>query len=246
MADNKISVWVNGAKGKMGRQVTQAVQATPDLVLSGQSDKDDNLTECLSQAQPDVCVDFTHPEVVYKNASTIIAAGVSPIIGTTGLKESEVKALAAETQDQQGGLIAPNFAIGAILMMRFAAEAAKFFSYAEIVEIHHDGKADAPSGTAISTAAGIQKNRPNPPSLKTISQELYQGALGAKVHGTTIHALRLPGFIANQEVILSQAGENLRISHQVIHRECFMPGVILACRKVPSLTKLHYGLESII
>ena len=242
-----VSVWVNGAKGSMGSHTTAAIQASPGLHLVGSSDKEVHLSSCLSQTQPQVCVDFTHPSVAFTNTQAIIAAGVRPVIGTSGLTPQQIKELQKQAhQSKLGGVIAPNFAIGAVLLMRFAAEAAKHLPYVEIIEIHHDGKADAPSGTAIRTAEGIQAARPQAPTLKTVSKELHPGALGATINQIPTHSLRLPGFIASQEVILSDQGEHLRITHQVLNRGCFMPGVLHACRKAPSLNQLHYGLEQIL
>ncbi|MBI4082198.1 MAG: 4-hydroxy-tetrahydrodipicolinate reductase [Candidatus Lambdaproteobacteria bacterium] len=242
-----IRVLVNGAKGRMGRQVVQAVQAYQGLELVGQTDLGDDLKQALGQSKAQVAVDFTHPSAAYANARAIIEAGVHPVVGTTGFRPDEIGTLQALAKERRlGGLIAPNFAIGAILMMRYAAEAARFFPHVEIIELHHDGKAEAPSGTAIKTAEMIGAARASTPEPTVQEQELAPGARGTRAYAVPIHSVRLPGHVAHQEVILGGMGESLRIRHDTISRECFMPGVILAVTRVVDLNELYYGLEHLL
>jgi 4-hydroxy-tetrahydrodipicolinate reductase len=223
-----IKVAVSGAAGRMGETVCEAVEAAEDLELSGRADPslDTSLAEVLGDA--DVVVDFTTPEAAPGNVRECVAAGVHAVVGTTGF---DLDALRSEVDSARTGganvLVAPNFAIGAVLMMRFAREAAAHLSEAEIVELHHDGKLDAPSGTAKRTA------------------ELVRDA-GANVH-EPIHSVRLPGLVAHQEVILGGEGQTLTIRHDSIDRRSFMPGVLLAVRQVGELEQpFTVGLEALL
>ena len=242
--EGNIQVWVNGAKGRMGQESVKAVSQCPDLTLVGQSDLGDDLAMLLHQSKPDVCVDFTHPTAVFQNTSHILSCKVRPVIGTTGLSPQQVEILIDMAKNARlGGLLAPNFAIGAVLMMRFAQEAARYMDRGEIVETHHDAKADAPSGTALRTAALIAQARPNPVLHQVEPQAIVEGALGAEHQQVRIHSLRLPGHVAHQEVVFGALGESLRIRHDSIHRECFMPGVIRAIMAVMQWNTLKVGLE---
>jgi 4-hydroxy-tetrahydrodipicolinate reductase len=223
-----IAVAVAGAAGRMGETVCRAVEGAEDMRLSGRADPllGIELAEVLSSA--DVVVDFTRPETALANALSCLQAGVHVVVGTTGF---DLQALrdAADAQEGPGAnvLVAPNFAIGAVLMMRFAAEAAKHMAKAEIVELHHDGKLDAPSGTAALTA------------------ELMAAASGAEA--PPIHSVRLPGLVANQEVLLGDLGQTLSIRHDTISRESFMPGVLLAVRRVGELPeRVVVGLDKLL
>jgi 4-hydroxy-tetrahydrodipicolinate reductase len=223
-----IKVAVSGAAGRMGETVCEAVEAAEDLELSGRADPslDTPLAEVLGDA--DVVVDFTTPEAAPVNVRECVAAGVHAVVGTTGF---DLDALRSEVDSARTGganvLVAPNFAIGAVLMMRFAREAAAHLSEAEIVELHHDRKLDAPSGTAKRTA------------------ELVREA-GGNVH-EPIHSVRLPGLVAHQEVILGGEGQTLTIRHDSIDRHSFMPGVLLAVRKVGGLEDpFTVGLEHLL
>ena len=242
-----LRVLVSGAKGRMGLQVVAAVQADPQTDLVGQTDLGDDLAAAIVRCKAQVVVDFTHPSCAYDNAQAILAAGAHPVIGTTGFKPEQIATLQARAQDLgRGGLIAPNFAIGAVLMMRFAAEAARHLPHVEIIELHHDGKAEAPSGTAIKTAELIAAVRPQAPPPLVHSKELSPGARGTIGYPVPIHSVRLPGHVAHQEVILGGLGESLRIRHDSISRESFMPGVLLAVKAVPALDRLFYGLEHLL
>jgi len=243
----KIQVLVNGAKGKMGAETVNAVLGDPALSLVGQTDLGDDLKVAIRDFGAQVVVDFTHPSSAFANAELIIGAGAHPVIGTTGFTTEQIASLQGQCMAKGlGGVIAPNFAIGAVLMMRFAAEAAKHLPHVEIIEIHHDGKADAPSGTAIKTAELIGAARPFTPKPKVASKELSPGALGARGYPVPIHSVRLPGHVAHQEVILGGMGESLRLRHDSISRESFMPGVILSIKKVVQLDCLVYGLEHLL
>ena len=242
-----IRVLVNGAAGKMGRQVVEAVGEDPELELAGQIDLGEDLAKEIGAVQARVVVDFTHPGSAFGNARTIIEAGAHPVVGTTGFKDEEIEQLQAMcTERKLGGVIAPNFAIGAVLMMRFAAEASRYLPHVEIIELHHDAKAEAPSGTAIKTAQAIAAVRPHAPPPKVQETELGPGARGTKIYPVPIHSVRLPGHVAHQETILAGLGETLRIRHDSINRECFMPGVLLAAKKVVELKQLYYGLEHLL
>lgn len=218
----KIRVIVNGAKGKMGQEVVKAVEKESDLELVGQTDLGDNLAKTIKETRAEVVVDFTHPKSVMENIRTILKNGAHGVIGTTGItKENleEIKFLCEE--NKVNCLVAPNFAIGAVLMMQFAKEAIKYFPNAEIIEMHHETKVDKPSGTALKTKEAMGKEIP-------------------------IHSVRLPGLVAHQEVIFGGLGQTLTIRHDSISRESFMPGVILAIKKIKNLKGLIYGLEQIL
>lgn len=229
-----IRVGVAGAAGRMGETVCAAVQAAPDMRLVGRADPqlDCTLAQMLEQASPEVVVDFTRPDTALENALQCLRAGVHVVIGTTGFDlrtlTEQARAIAATQGDTPANvLVAPNFAIGAVLMMRFAAEAAKHMAKAEIVELHHDGKLDAPSGTAARTA------------------QLMAAAAGGEP--PQIHSVRLPGLVANQEVILGDVGQTLTIRHDTTGRESFMPGVLLAIRSVRALGGTPVvGLEHVL
>jgi 4-hydroxy-tetrahydrodipicolinate reductase len=223
-----IRVAVAGAAGRMGQTVCGAVGGAPDMELVGRADPllDCALEDVLDGA--DVVVDFTRPDTALGNALACVRAGVHVVIGTTGFDPAPLRqAHGAAGSPQANVLIAPNFAIGAVLMMRFAQEAAQHMAKAEIIELHHDGKLDAPSGTAARTA------------------ELMAAATGGPE--PPIHSVRLPGLVAHQEVILGDLGQTLTIRHDTISRESFMPGVLLAVRRVGTLPEpLVIGLESLL
>ncbi len=241
-----IPVLINGAKGRMGQEAVRAVQAEPDLRLVGVTDLGDPLDEAIRRTKAAVVVDFTNPSSASRNTETILRCGARPVVGTTGFLPADITRLAALAEELRlGGLIAPNFAIGAVLLMRFAAEAARFLPDVEIIELHHDQKADAPSGTAVKTAELIAERRGTPP--RPIRQEeSIPGVRGGRVLGIPIHSVRLPGFVAHQEVLLGGLGQVLTLRHDSLSRASFMPGVLLAVRKAPDLDRLYYGLEHIL
>jgi 4-hydroxy-tetrahydrodipicolinate reductase len=242
----KIKVIVNGAKGKMGSETVKAVEKESDLELAAQTDLGDDLAESIRCTKAEVVVDFTHPAAVMPNIKTILENKAHAVIGTTGLGPAdleEIKTLCAK--NKVNCLVAPNFAIGAVLMMKFSREAAHYLPEVEIIELHHDQKADAPSGTAIKTAEMIIKER-GKLERKLKEKEILKGARGGKLGGINIHSIRLKGFVAHQEVIFGGLGQTLTLRHDSINRECFMPGVMLAIRKVKKIRGLVYGLENIL
>lgn len=237
-----IRILVNGAQGKMGQETVQAVQTDPELVLVAQAGHHDDLAALIRSSQAQVVVDFTTAAQVFETANIIIESGVHPVIGTSGLRPEQIRKLQEKCAEKKlGGIIAPNFSIGAVLMMRYAKEIAHYYDHAEIIEMHHDGKLDAPSGTAIKTAEMIENIKKPKAVHETIS-----GSRGALCHHIPIHAIRLPGIVAAQEVLFGGNAETLSIRHQSIHRSSFMPGVILACKTVISLKEMVYGLEHLL
>lgn len=241
-----ISILVNGAKGRMGQTVVQAIKQDPELHVVAQTDKDDDLATAIQASKAQVVIDFTVADSAFNNINTIITCNAHPVIGTTGLLAEQIKSLQQLCQKKKlGGLIAPNFSIGAVLMMQMAELAAKYLPTAEIIELHHPGKQDSPSGTALKTAEMIANSR-NRSVAKQISRETIPGARGAIANGVHIHAVRLPGLVAHQQVIFGGEGETLTIKHDSIDRQCFMPGVLLACKRVVELKKLVYGLEYLL
>ena len=241
-----IRVLINGSKGRMGQESVKAVTEDPEMELIAQTDIGDNLSDTIIQAKAQVVVDFTTAAVVMENAVAIIESGARPVIGTSGLLPEQVSYLQELCKKHNnGGVIVPNFAIGAVLMMKYAQDAAKYFPNAEVIELHHDRKADAPSGTAIKTANLLAESRKSVPE-KIDEKEIFPGARGAESQGIHIHSVRLSGLVAHQEVIFGGQSETLKIRHDSIHRDSFMPGVCLACKKVIYLNELVYGLEHLL
>ncbi|MBA2446274.1 MAG: 4-hydroxy-tetrahydrodipicolinate reductase [Nocardioidaceae bacterium] len=240
-----IRVGVIGAQGKMGAQTCRAVEAADDLELTAQVDVGDDLA---TLAGAHVAVDFTHPGAVMDNIAWCVSHGLSVVAGTSGFTEGRLATVESQLAraPEVGVIVVPNFSIGAVLMMRFAAEAARFYESVEIVELHHPTKADAPSGTARRTAELIAAVRskagagPNPDA--TVDQ--VDGARGATIEGIAVHSLRIRGLVAHQEVILGSAGEILTIRHDSLDRESFMPGVLAAVRAVVNTPGLTVGLDS--
>ena len=241
-----IRVLVNGAAGRMGQTTVKFIHADKTLDLVGETHGKDDLKKSILAAKADIVIDFTNAAVVYENTKNIILAGAHPVIGTSGLLPEQIQEFQNLCAEKSlGGIIAPSFCIGALLMMRFAEKAAQYFSECEIIETHHENKLDAPSATAIKTAELINSARKKQPSTKKIHETLV-GARGAVKDQIPIHALRLPGFLSKQDVIFGHLGGNLVIAHETIDRNAFMPGVLLACNKVMSLKKLVYGLETFL
>ncbi len=242
-----INILVNGAFGRMGQITANAIESHAGFTLVGQTGREYDLQKSIKDSNAQIVIDFTHPDSVYKNTMAIIDAGAHPVIGTTGLKPEQVRTLQEKCAElKRGGLIAPNFSLGAVLMMKYAREIAKYMHDVEIVEYHHDNKADSPSGTALRTADMLAETLPkNKKTTKKIIENI-PGARGASHHGIPIHAVRLPGFLAHEQVIFGAAGETLTLRHDSIDRACFMPGVYLACEKVMHLDKLIVGLENVL
>ncbi len=231
----------------MGSEVCRAVSATADLELVAAVDAGEDRTALRTA---DVVVDFTHPDVVMDNLRWCVSSGLSVVVGTTGFDESRLVTLRSwlVAAPSVSVLVAPNFGIGAVLMMRFAAAAARHFESVEIVELHHSGKADAPSGTARRTAelvaaARLEAGLGPAPDATTSS---LSGARGAAVDGVPVHAVRLAGLVAHQEVLLGGHGEVLTIRHDSLDRSSFMPGVLLGVRRVRERPGLTVGLESLL
>ncbi|MGQ9778541.1 MAG: 4-hydroxy-tetrahydrodipicolinate reductase [Bacillota bacterium] len=262
----KIKVAVVGAAGRMGREVVKAVTAQDDMLLVAAVDPakagedagvvagigplgvtiEPGLAEALARSGAQVMVDFTVPEVVLDHLRLAITAGVAAVVGTTGINAeglASISRLAAAHEARV--VIAPNFALGAVLMMHFASIAARFFPRCEIVELHHDAKLDAPSGTAIKTAEMIlavrEEERPKRPG-----EEKLPGARGASMDGLRLHSVRLPGLVAHQEVLFGTEGQLLSIRHDSFARSSFMPGVLLAIREVLRRPGVTYGLEQLL
>ncbi len=247
MSLDKIPVIVNGANGRMGMQTVEAVRGADDLELVASTDLGDDLEKTIRGQQARVVVDFTEPTVAVENTEKILRAGAHPVVGTTGFRPDEIRRLQElAASDNRGGLIAPNFAIGAVLLMKFAADAARYLPAVEIIELHHDQKLDAPSGTAIKTVEMIREASAEERQPLAGETETLPGARGARYMGVPIHSVRLPGFVAHEEVIFGGLGQILTIRHDSLSRESFMPGVLLAVRKVVQLEALYYGLETIL
>jgi 4-hydroxy-tetrahydrodipicolinate reductase len=242
-----IKVGVLGARGKVGSEVCRAVDAADDTELVAPVDVDDSLDDLVT-AGAQVVVDFTHPDVVMDNLEFCVRHGIHAVVGTTGFDESRLERLRGWLADGPAGtgvLIAPNFSIGAILMMRFAAQAAPFYESVEVVELHHPDKADAPSGTARRTAeliAAARREAGSDPMPDKTSTEL-DGARGADVEGVPVHALRIRGVVAHQEVVLGGLGETLTIRHDSMDRASFTPGVLVGVRSVGDHPGVTVGLE---
>lgn len=242
-----INVLVNGAFGRMGQMTVKAVEEHPNLTLVGQTGREYDLAKSIKDSGADVVIDFTLPESVYANTMTILEAGARPVIGTSGLKLEQIKTLQQKADElKRGGLIAPNFSLGAVLMMKYAREIAKYMPHVEIIEMHHDKKIDSPSGTAMRTAEMIATGRDNINASHKPGRESLPHARGATYHNIPIHSIRLPGFLAHQEIIFGNEGETLTLRHDSIDRLSFMPGVCFACEKVMTLNKLMYGMEEIL
>jgi 4-hydroxy-tetrahydrodipicolinate reductase len=241
-----IRVIVNGAHGKMGALACTTLRAHPKFDLVGELGREDNLQAAIQEARAEIVVDLTRADCVYKNTLTIIENGAHPVVGTTGLFADQIQSLEKISASRQlGGIIVPNFSINAILMMRFSAMASRYFSEVEIIEMHHQQKHDAPSGTAIKTAEMIAAARQNPKNTLEL-KEIVPGARGGLHHDVPIHSVRLPGILARQQVIFGNLGETLTITHDSIDRNSFMPGLVLACEKVKKLNTLYYGLEHLL
>ena len=241
-----MKVAVLGAKGRMGTEAVAAISDAKDLQLVAQLDLGDSLDQLVTNGAQ-VVVDFTHPDAVMKNLEFAITNGISVVVGTTGFddaKLAKLKTLLA-ANPKVGALIAPNFALGAVLMMQFSEVAAKYFESVEIIELHHANKVDAPSGTAVRTAQMITdaRKKNNKAKMPDATKDAIAGARGATVGDVPIHSVRSHGYVAHQEVIFGDPGETLSIRHDSINRAGFMPGVLLGVREVVKHPGLTVGLE---
>ena len=239
-------VGVLGAKGKVGATMVGAVQAADDLTLSAEVDLGDPLS-LLTDSGTEAVIDFTHPDVVMGNLEFLIGNGIHAVVGTTGFtaeRLEQVQAWLANTNTSV--LIAPNFAIGAVLSMHFAKQAAPFFDSAEVIELHHPHKADAPSGTAARTAKLIAEARKDLPPNPDATSTSLPGARGADVDGIPVHSVRLAGLVAHQEILFGTEGETLTIRHDSLDRTSFVPGVLLAVRRIAERPGLTVGIEPLL
>ena len=250
-----IRVAVCGSCGKMGQEVVKAVVmdkelelvAKIDLICMGEGTYD-SIEKAMRATQIDILVDFTQPDVIFENAKFCLNNGIRHVIGTTGLSDEQVEELRnMSMKNNIPALIAPNFTTGAVLMMMFAKQAAKFFDNAEIIELHHNQKKDAPSGTAIKTAQMMAEENDSFAKGNCKEVELYEGARGGKSYADIqIHSVRMPGYIASQEVIFGASGQILKIRHDSMDRTCYMKGVLMAIKHVMANDEFVYGLENIL
>ncbi|HEU4395035.1 MAG TPA: 4-hydroxy-tetrahydrodipicolinate reductase [Planctomycetota bacterium] len=240
-----VRVLVNGAKGRMGTEAVRAVSGAKDMVLAAATDLGDDLGEAVRASRARVVVDFTRPEDAFRNFEAALRAGARPVSGTTGFTPEEVRRAEALVKSKRsGGAVVPNFAVGAALAVRFAREAAARFPSVEVIERHHEGKADAPSGTALLAAREIAGARGAKSRGRADSKPV--GSRGAEVDGVRVHALRLAGSVAHLEVLFGGPGETLVVRHDATDRACFMPGVLLAVRTVARERRFFHGLEAIL
>ncbi|HZS00187.1 MAG TPA: 4-hydroxy-tetrahydrodipicolinate reductase [Chloroflexota bacterium] len=257
MGDAPIRVAVAGARGRVGREVVRAVDAAPDLALVGGLGRTagatveraagepltlyDDVQALLRETRPDVLVDFTLPDAAVPIARAALGAGVATVIGTSGLSADDCAALGVLAADAGIGVaVVPNFAVGAVLLIHFARLASRYFGAAEIVELHHDGKADAPSGTALATAEAMTQARGEPFAPDRTTMHTLAAARGGEVGGVRIHSVRLPGLVGHQEVLFGGPGQVLTLRHDATSREAYVPGVLLAIRAI----REHRGLVS--
>jgi 4-hydroxy-tetrahydrodipicolinate reductase len=241
-----IRVLINGANGRMGQAAIKAISADAELELVATTTRGDDLIKTIKETAAQVVVDFTNADAVLASTRAIITAGAHPVVGTTGLLLSQIHELQTLCKNAKlGGIIAPNFSLGAVLLMKHAQEMAKYFEHVEIIEMHHDGKLDSPSGTSLHTAEMIAANFKSATNTKK-TKETIPGARGATHHHIPIHSIRLPGLVAHEQVIFGGIGETLTLRHDSVDRISFMPGVCLACKKVVALSELVYGLENIL
>ncbi|MBW8349069.1 4-hydroxy-tetrahydrodipicolinate reductase [Bacillus sp. IITD106] len=264
---NPIRIVVAGPRGRMGREAVNLVKETPEFELVAVLDRKNNgmllselegfstldvkiytdVEECFQNVDADVLIDLTVPETGYLHTKTALSHGVRSVVGTTGFTEEEISELRKLAEEKDiGCIIAPNFAIGAILMMKFSQMAAKYFKNVEIIELHHDQKLDAPSGTALKTAQMITANREKRKQGHPNEKETIKGARGANYEGMRIHSVRLPGLVAHQQVLFGAPGETLTIRHDSYNRASFMTGVKMSVETVMKLNTLVYGLEHIL
>ena len=247
-----IKVAVCGAYGKMGKEVCEAVENDASMTLAAkidiQGDAYRTIEEVKKACDIDVIVDFTQPKSIYENAKFCLNNGINIVIGTTGLKDEEIEFLKKlSTDNKTGCLIAPNFSTGAVLMMMFSQMAAKYFDNAEIIELHHNQKKDAPSGTAIKTALMMSQAKETFKKDNCPETETIEGSRGGTSYSDIqIHSVRMPGYIASQEVIFGSSGQIFKIRHDSMDRKCYMGGVLLAVKHVFDKKDFIYGLENIL
>jgi 4-hydroxy-tetrahydrodipicolinate reductase len=264
---NRTKVIMTGINGKMGKAILSGIIKEPDIEVIGGIDINyqennaptiegigklsipisNNLLHMVTEKKPDIMIDFTTPQAVMGNIRIAVENNVACIVGTTGLTDYDIKEITLLTERfKTPVLIAPNFAIGAVLMMRFAKEASRYFPHVEVIEKHHDQKIDAPSGTAIKTLELMAMERTSTRQGAINEVEKIPSSRGGDFQGMRVHSVRLPGFVAHQEVIFGNQGQILTIRHDSISRESFIPGVLLAIRNIKQLEGVVYGLENIM
>jgi 4-hydroxy-tetrahydrodipicolinate reductase len=260
-----IRVVINGAFGRMGEEITRAVVREPGMRAVGAVEKEvtqqylpltevselillsSDLESLLKSCDADVVVDFTNAEASMAAARVALKQKVNMVIGTSGLSQENLKEIKKLCQaNKVGAVVAPNFSLGAALLIHLSKLAAGFFDHVEIIEMHHDRKADAPSATAIATARAVLEAHGKPFVYPEVAHEVVRNTRGGQMDGIAIHSLRLPGFVAGQEIIFSGAGETLSLHHDIINRESFLPGIILAIREVTRRRGLTYGLDALL
>ena len=260
-----LKVAVHGATGRVGGEVLKAVSGDPDLELVGAISLDADgsplplpdgsghiphtldVDSLLQHCSPSVIVDFSRADATMAMAKAAVRRGVHLVIGTSGMTPENVSEIDALCKEHKvGAVVASNFALGAVLMIHMSKLAGKFLDHATVIELHHETKADAPSGTAISTARAMVEARGKPFSLAPTEKENLPGTRGGEIDGVTIHSVRAPGLVAHQEVILGGLGQTLTIRHDTVGRECYMPGVLLAVKEVPKRLGVVYGLDSLL
>ena len=247
-----IKIAVCGANGKMGQEVVKAVNEADDMTLAAKIDIKDGefatIMDAKNSVEIDVLIDFTQPKSIYENALYCLNNNINIVIGTTGLTDEQIDELKKLSEAAKTGcLIAPNFSTGAVLMMKFAQMASKYFKNAEIIELHHNQKKDAPSGTAVKTALMMSKENSDFTSGNCPEFETIEGARGGNSYNNIhIHSVRMPGYIASQEVIFGSSGQILTIRHDSMNRECYMDGVLRAVRHTYKNKDFVYGLENIL
>ena len=242
-----MKVTVNGAKGKMGQTIVAYVKENPDMTLVAEVDLGVSLEESLKTNPADVVIDFTRPEIRMETVKACLFNGAAAVVGTTGFTPEDLAQIEEWVKETgQGCFIAPNFIIGNVLMQQFAQKAAQYYEYAEIIEYHHEQKVDFPSGTAVKTAELMAESREvfNPKTNDQVAN--VDGARGGDYKGIKLHAVRMPGFIASQEVILGDPGQYLTIRHDSIDRTSYMPGIAMASKYIADKAELVYGLEHIL
>ncbi len=247
MAD-AIRVAVAGHRGKVGSVLALALQSEPGFEYVGGVGHDGDLAAFLKEKRPQAFVDFTRPSDALANAMAAVAAGASPVVGTTGIPLQGIDRLEAACKEHKvGGIVAPNFAVGAVLMMHLADIAAPHFDAVEVIEMHHATKLDAPSGTALTTARRLAAKRGNRPfAHQKPEKESLAGTRGGEEGNVAVHSIRLPGFVADQEIIFGLPGQTLMITHRTTSREAYVPGVLIAIRAVTTGDRFYRGLDQLL
>ena len=242
-----IKVALTGHRGKTGSALVPSLTAAPDIEYVGGVGRKDDLQAFLEEQRPQALVDFTHPTGALQNALAAVAARAAPIVGTSGLSTEAVDRLEAACREAGvGGIIAPNFAIGAVLMMHLADQAAPFCDAVEVIEMHHAAKADAPSGTALATARRLAAKKGTEYSYNRPEKVTLPNTRGGEEGTVGVHSVRLPGLVADQEVIFGLPGQTLTITHRTTSRECYGPGVLLAIRRIAAEPRFYRGLDALL